>query len=369
MTECGHEVFSSFRPPCRRPASRRRAGRPEYRLLRDPRRPGGRRNGRAAGFRRRARGGGSHRRGRAARAARRGTRRQGRRARSRARVHRRPQSFERGSCDRSPGRDPGLAGHHDARPRAGRRLALADRRLSRRAGKGAGGRQRDDDGRPRDGPQPRDGQGLPAQGHGRGNREDGRPRHAGNEGGRQRPFLRPRVRRRQLRLDRRADRARKGGRRARRLLHDAQPGRGGQELRGDRRGDRDLGPREPAARHLAHKARHGRRVGTVEEGRRPHRRRAREGTGRHGGLLSLRGVALEHRGPRAGQAVLRPEERRARPSPTSAARLGSPSRRARRIRATPAATSRRSPAPRASRRPSSSRRSSRTAARTSSATP
>ena len=45
-----------------------------------------------------------------------------------------------------------------------------------RARQGAGHGQRHDDGRPRDGPQPRDGQGLQAQVHARGNREDGRAR-------------------------------------------------------------------------------------------------------------------------------------------------------------------------------------------------
>ncbi len=136
----------------------------------------------------------------------------------------------RTASSRSPlARDAGLAGHHDARHRSRRRVALADRRVSAGPARIASRGQRDDDGRSRDRARARHGQGLPAAGHAGGDREDGRARRAGHARGGRGTLLRPRVRRRQLRVDTGAGRAREGLRFARRLLHDARPRRGGEE--------------------------------------------------------------------------------------------------------------------------------------------
>ena len=145
---------------------------------------------------------------------------------------------------------------------------------ARRAG--AARRQRDDDGRPRDGPQPRDGQGLPTQVA----TPDEVAKMAAlveqgmREGG-GRALLRPRVRRRQLRRDRRARRAREGVGPLRRLLHDARAGRSREDLRGLRRGHRDRREGRTAPRDLPHQAGNGRRLGQDEGGDRAHRRGAR----------------------------------------------------------------------------------------------
>ena len=97
------------------------------------------------------------------------------------------------------------------------------------------------------------------------------------------------------------------------------------------RRSRSRNARGAAARHLAHQARDRRRLGQGEGRRRARRQGAREGAGRHGRLLPVRGLALEHRSPRAEQAVLRPEERPARRSTSSAGARTSRSPPARRI--------------------------------------
>ena len=189
---------------------------------------------------------------------------------------------------------------------------MADRRVPAVAARRAARRQRHDDGRPRDGAQPGPGRRLQAGGQARGGREDGGADRARDEGGRARGLLRSRVRRGQLRVDRRAGRAVQGLGAVRRLLHDAHPGRGRQGLRSLRRGDRDRRARGRAAADLAHQARHRGRLGQGAAGGGPVRARAVQGRRHHRRLLPLRGLALRplHRGPQ--QAVRRQGQRRAR---------------------------------------------------------
>ena len=350
MTQRFRTVSVARRWPPRSSLGDRRRRR---RLVPDPGSAGRRRHRRAAQDGGRPRRGRHDRRRREARAAPRRARRGRARPRARARLHRRPQPLDRGARDAAARRDAGVAGHHDGRRGPGRRVRVADRRLPPQAPLRAAGGQRSDDGRPRDDPRDGHGQGFPPPRHGRRDRENGRARRSGDARGRRRALLGPRVRRRQLQRDEGA-RGDVGGRRpTRRLLHDARPRRGRQGLLGVRGSDPHRPRGEAPGRDLAHQARHGRRLGEGEGGRRALRPRARRGAGRHGGLLSLRGVALQHGSSRPQQEVRRPDERREGPRRRRPAPTTSRSRTARSTPSTTAGRSRRSRSPRASRRCSS----------------
>ena len=185
---------------------------------------------------------------------------------------------------------------------ADRRLPRADRRTPAHGGRG-------DARRARDGARGRARGRLPAHRHGRGDigyGRAGRPRH---DGGRLRPFERPRVRPRLLLLHGRTHRRRPGGGGTRRLLHDAHARRGGGSDGGCGRGDphrpRDGSPRAD----LAHQG--GQRLRVGESARRAGADPAGErgGAGRDGGPVPVRGLAIRARDHRPLEDVLEPRLR------------------------------------------------------------
>ena len=142
-------------------------------------------------------------------------------------------------------------------------------------------------------------------------RADGDARRSGDARRRDRPVERSRVRGRRLRRDERARRAVEGGRAVRRHLHVAHPRRGGQELRGAARGDRDWRARaaSPSRSRTSSSARSA--CGTRRPRRsRSSRRRRTRGVDVTADEYPVQRVELDDHGAGPRQAVRLSAERR-----------------------------------------------------------